>query len=150
MAGKGPGRPRKADKYGGHIAQAEDLIADRLPKIIDNLIKLADGGYERVEEEWLPAALVTIGSGEFEMKAFPDKPDDELVLVKRKVSHADSDRVANIYLADRLMGKPTDKVEVSGEDGDAIAIRVEYADADPGLTPTTPSPTEDPGGGEEV
>jgi hypothetical protein len=37
---------------------------------------------------------------------------------------------ACIYLTDRVWGKPTQAVEMSGEAGEAIRIRVEYADAD--------------------
>ncbi len=107
----GSGRKRKADKFAKPIAAAEQRIVDHLPQLIDNMLELANGGYEQVEEKWLPAALVTVGSGEYELPAFPDKPGDELVLVERKTSIADRDRAANQYLIDRIMGKPTERVE---------------------------------------
>jgi hypothetical protein len=111
----GPGRPRKADKNAGAVARAEKQIRDRLPSLIDNMLHLADGGYERVEEEWQPAGSLWIGSGEFARPMYPELAPDELVLVKRKVSIADKDRAANIYLVDRIMGKPTERKELSGE-----------------------------------
>ncbi len=116
----GAGRKAKAEKFAGQIASAEQRIADRLPQLIDNMLEIADGGYERVEEEWQPAGLVTVGSGEYESKVFPDKPDHELVLVKRKVSIADKDRSANQYLIDRILGKPTQRTELTGEDGSPL------------------------------
>lgn len=39
----GAGRPCKLDKYGGHVAAAEDRIADRLPELIDKAFELANG-----------------------------------------------------------------------------------------------------------
>lgn len=107
----GPGRPRKKDKFSGQIAAAEQQIVDRLPALITNLQTLADGGYERVEEQWVPARLVTIGAGEL---AFPNLPPDQLVCVKRTVTIADRDRASNQYLIDRIMGKPTERREHSG------------------------------------
>lgn len=116
----GAGRPRKADKYAGQIAAAEDQIADKLPKLIANLLKLANGGFKEVQEEWQPAGLVTTGSGEYETLVFPEKPADELVRVKRTVSVAAPDRAANTYLIDRILGKPTQRTELTGEDGSPL------------------------------
>lgn len=106
------GRKRKATKYELAVTEAEDKIVDHLPAILDNLIKLANGGYERVVEDWQPAGLVTIGSGEHWSLAYPDKDPDELVMVKRSVSVADKDRAANQYLVDRILGKPTQKQDI--------------------------------------
>jgi hypothetical protein len=116
----GAGRPRKAEKYAAPIAAAEDHIADRLPQLLSNMLKLANGGWEQVEEKWLPAALITTGSGEFESRVYPDLPANQLVLVERKRSRAAPDRAANIYLIDRILGKPTTRVEVTDEDGGAL------------------------------
>ena len=124
MAGQNGGaRPRagrkpKKSKYELSVVQAEDKIVDHLPQILDNLLHLANGGYERVEEEWQPAKLVTITKHDedkdqfYNVPAFPDKDPDEMVLVKRKVSVADRDRAANIYLVDRILGKPTQKQDI--------------------------------------
>ena len=107
----GAGRPKKAEKYAGQIAATEDRIADRLPQLLGNLLKLANGGFDQIEEKWLPAELVTKGSGEFESRVFPDLPAQQPVLVERKKSRAAPDRAANIYLVDRILGKPTAKVK---------------------------------------
>jgi|SRR6185369_10509908 len=119
----GPGRQPKRDKFARPIARAEKQIADRLPELIDNMLTLASGGYERVEEEYQPAGMIYIGSGEFARRAYPDLPDDQLVLVKRKSSIADKDRQANEYLINRIMGKPTERQEIMGEDGNPINVR---------------------------
>lgn len=116
----GAGRKPKADKFAGQIARAEQRGADRLPANFDNLELLADGGFEQIEEKWLPAGLVYIDDYsadndgrqyKIKVKAFPHLPDDELVMVERKRSIAAPDRQANIYLTDRIMGKPTDRKE---------------------------------------
>ena len=119
----GPGRPRRADKHAGAVAKAEKQIRDRLPDLVDNMLHLANGGYERVEEEWQPAGLVYVGSGEYARRAFPELPPDQPVLVKRKTSIADRDRAANEYLINRIMGKPTERTELSGPNGDPITVR---------------------------
>lgn len=118
----GPGRKPKAQKFARPIARAEKRIADRLPELIDNMFVLANGGYERVEEEWQPAGLIYVGSGEFARRAYPALPDDELVLVKRKASIADKDRQANEYLLNRILGKPIERAEISGADGGPIEL----------------------------
>ncbi len=118
----GPGRPRKADKHAGAISEAEQQVADRLPELVANMLHLANGGYERVDEEWQPAGLVYVGSGEFARRAFPELDPDVLVMVKRKSSIADKDRAANQYLIDRILGKPTERQELSGPDGDPIEL----------------------------
>lgn len=121
-SGNPTGRPRRADKFARPIARAEKQIADQLPALIENMLYLAHGGYERIEEEWQPAGLVYVGSGEFARRAFPDLPDDEPVLVKRKRSVADKDRQANEYLLNRILGKPTERQEIAGMDGGPISI----------------------------
>ena len=91
----GPGRPRKADKNAGAVAKAEKQIRDRLPALIENMMLLADGIY--VEE-------ITIEGVRIVYKRPPD-------------------RQANEYLINRVMGKPTERQEVSGPDGSAIEVR---------------------------
>lgn len=125
----GAGRPRKAVKYERPINKAERQIVDRLPDLLDNLLALADGGYERVEERYEPAGTVLIDQelrnpdGQValdaqgkpvrgKVQAFPHLAPDQLVLVQRTVSRADKDRAANVYLVDRIMGKPTEHQEI--------------------------------------
>lgn len=81
----GAGRPRKSDKFAGHIAKAEKQIADRLADYIDNLQLLADGVL--VQEELIPGQPMV----------FKRPPD----------------RQANEYLINRIMGKPTDRRELT-------------------------------------
>lgn len=88
------GRPRKTELYKGHIRAAEDQIADRLPQLIDNLFRLADGHW--VEET--------------------DKDGG------RRVYSTSPDRASNEYLINRIMGKPTETREISGPDGEAIPV----------------------------
>lgn len=120
----GPGRPRKREKHAGAISKAEKRIADRLPELIDNMLMLANGGYERVEEEYKPAGSLYVGSGEFARPMYPDHDPMDLVLVSRKVSIADRDRQANEYLINRILGKPTERVE-GAHTGD-VTLRVVY------------------------
>lgn len=91
----GPGRPRKADKFSGAVAKAEKQIVDRLPKLIENMIVLADGVL--VEE-------VNIATG------------------KPQVYQRPPDRQANEYLINRILGKPTERQEIGGIDGGPIEI----------------------------
>ena len=122
QSGNPGGRPKKADKFGAPVARAEKQIADKLPSLIENMFHLANGGYERIEEQWAPAGSLFIGSGKDAMAMYPDKDPDELVLVKRTRSIADKDRAANQYLIDRIMGKPIDRKEVSGPDGGPVPV----------------------------
>jgi hypothetical protein len=130
----GAGRPAKP-KHQAVIERAEKRIADRLPEILDNLFHLATGGYERIEEEWEPAGTVIVDGSEIvetergpravkvKRSAYPDRPADELVLVRRRVSIADKDRAANTYLADRILGRPTERQELSTPEGGAIRVK---------------------------
>jgi hypothetical protein len=132
------GRKPKKTKYELTATEAENKIVDHLPAILDNLIYLANGGYERVEEEWQPAGMVTLTKHDeekdkfYQVQAFPEKDPDELVLVKRKVSVADKDRAANIYLVDRILGKPTQKQDIDlNAKGIQITVRhVNHAPSD--------------------
>jgi hypothetical protein len=113
-ARRGAGRPRKAKKYQGQIAALEDQVVDRLPDRVAALELLAEGGYEQIEEELVPAGLVFIDDVTVEdgkvirkrVRAFPNIPEDKLVCIRRKRAFAAPDRAANIYLIDRILGKP--------------------------------------------
>lgn len=64
-------------------------------------------------------------------------------LVDRMFALAEAgDYRATAYLIDRILGKPRQAVEVSGEDGGPQRIVIEYADrrpdADPDAAPTPP------------
>jgi hypothetical protein len=129
---QGAGRKAKAEAYAGAITAAERRIADRLPRLLDNLEYLADGGYEEVAQTFEPAGLVFVEAPVRDRKgvilldamgrplmarqrAFPDLPPEQLVCVRRVVTVAAPDRAANIYLVDRILGKPVAAVEVAAE-----------------------------------
>lgn len=121
--GKRPGSGRKAADLTRLRAEfhkvAHGLIVDRLPDLIGNLVKLANGGYERVEVEQTPADVV--------MAADLNVPVGQLVVTRRKVATAEPDREANKYLVDRVLGRPRQSVELSGPDGAAIPVSIERA-----------------------
>lgn len=97
----GPGRPRKADKNAGAVARAEKQIRDRLPELVDNMMALADGVF--VEELTMEGLRIV----------FKRPPD----------------RQANEYLINRVMGKPTERQELSGPDGEPLFKAYEATDA---------------------
>lgn len=89
----GPGRPRKDEKWAGKIAKAEKQIADRLPELVDNLLRLGAGVVIQEETEDGP-------------RIYKTAPNFK----------------ANEYLINRIMGKPTERLEASGPDGGPIPI----------------------------
>lgn len=76
------GAPKKADRHGTAIQQAEAKIADRLPYIVDALIRLAEGHSVFIQDKLTGEKMVY------------DKPPDFK---------------AAAYLVDRLCGKPHTK-----------------------------------------
>jgi hypothetical protein len=90
----GAGRPRRAEKYAGPIAAAEDRIADRLPTLVERLFERAEGIF--VERE--------IFGGK--ARVYREPPCFKSLE----------------YLLNRLMGRPTERHEVTGEGGGPIAV----------------------------
>lgn len=88
----GAGRPRKRVQYAGQIAKAEKRIADHLPEVVDRMLELAAG--------------VTVQD---------DDPDGGVTVYSKP-----PDREAAKYLLDRIMGKPTERKELSGPDGGPV------------------------------
>jgi 3-deoxy-D-arabino-heptulosonate 7-phosphate (DAHP) synthase class II len=97
QSGNPKGRPRKSEQFAGQVAKAEKQIADRLPQLIQNMMTLADG--------------VTVQEVD---------PKSGGVLVYSKPP----DFKANEYLINRVMGKPTERTEVSGPDGGAVQVEM--------------------------
>lgn len=85
----GSGRIPKGERYQTAIRAAEDKIRDHLPMIVDRMIELVDG------------VTVQEPDGNGGVRVYTRWPD----------------RAAGIYLMDRLMGKPTERQEFSGEIG---------------------------------
>ncbi len=142
------GRKPKATTHARPIAVAEKTLADRLPKTIKNLIALADGGEQEVQEIWVPAGTVMLDDIETEdspngprsrkikRPAFPHLPPLDLVCLKKTVTTFGPDLKANMYSADRIMGKTTVRIEHDGEVTAAIPKTLEsmieklYGEAD--------------------
>lgn len=99
------------------LAECDKLICDNLSKLIANMLKLANGGYERVEEKWQPAEGESL------------EVNPRMTLVERKVSTAEPDRFANVYLIDRILGRPRQSVEVVEGDGE-LPRRIVIPDVD--------------------
>lgn len=131
----GAGRPRNTEKYAEAITSFHDAAADAIQARYRALTYLADGGFdeEAIEEVWEPAGLIQITkelitedgrSVNVKELAFPHLPPEQLVCVQRKVKKqiAAPDLKANIYLVDRVAGKPTQATELSGPDGGAIEL----------------------------
>lgn len=95
----GAGRKPKAEKYAPQINRAEKRIADRLPQLVDKMFELADG----VLVEDINPVLGTVS-------VYREKPD----------------RAALHYLIDRIMGKPMQRQEVTGQDGAPLAAPIIY------------------------
>jgi hypothetical protein len=91
----GAGRKRKAEKFETPIQKAEGMIVDKLPWLVDKAMQLADG--VTVQKPTLVGGTVI----------YKEPPD--LGAIK--------------YLIDRVMGKPTERKEISGPDGGDLIIR---------------------------
>lgn len=102
QSGNPSGRPRKKDQHAGAIAKAEKRIADRLPLLIDKMLELASG-----------VVVQEVDEGDGSVNVYTRPPD----------------RQAAEYLINRIMGKPTERREVSGPDGDAISVTAPGLDA---------------------
>ncbi len=124
----GAGRKPKAEKYEPQITAAEDRLAGRLLTRLQTLEDLADGGKKKVTRKYEPAGLIFVDgilrdddkkpylqpSGEpirCKVRAFPDLDAKKMVCVEEAVETLAPDRAAGIYLADRILGKPTQAVE---------------------------------------
>lgn len=116
------GRPRKDDIYKGHIRAAEDKVADRLSELFDNLFSLAGG-------IWMEETTNEGG---------------------RRVYSRAPCRQSNEYLINRIMGKPKETQEISGPDGSAVKILVEYTDDISEAPEATLEPGSDPEVEQEV
>jgi len=94
QSGNPKGRPKKSEKHAGAVAKAEKQIADRLPMLIGKMLELAEG--------------VTVQE--------IDKEGNETIYTRPP------DRQAAEYLINRIMGKPTERQEVSGPEGGPVPV----------------------------
>lgn len=84
---KGSGRKPRAERFRTAIQRAEKRIADRLPELVDSLFDLANGVVVE-ETQW-----------DGSEKVYKRAPDFK----------------SASYLIDRVIGKPTQSVEVEGD-----------------------------------
>jgi hypothetical protein len=92
----GAGRKPKAQVFENEITKADKRIAKNLIRYIENMERLADG-------------VLT--------------EDTNIVTGDTSVYREAPNRQANEYLINRIMGKPVERQEVSGRDGEPIAVR---------------------------
>ncbi len=78
------GRKPNGEKYARPIAAAEKRIVDRLPQLVDKMLVLAYG-----------VQVESINPITMEAEVYREKPD----------------RAAAEYLLNRIMGKPTERIE---------------------------------------
>jgi hypothetical protein len=91
----GAGRKPRAEKFESVITKADKRIAANLVRYIENMERLADG------------VLVE---------------DVNIVTGDTTVYQKPPDRQANEYLINRIMGKPTERKELTGEGGGALRV----------------------------
>lgn len=130
-ARSGSGRKRNNEKYAAPVATFHDQAASDIDARYRALAFLADGGYEEIEEVYEPAGLIMVNkevitedgrSVNVKEPAFPHLDPEQLVCVQRKKKIAAPDRAANIYLVDRLAGKPVAAVEVDPDPEGTLEI----------------------------
>jgi hypothetical protein len=93
QSGNKHGRPRKAEKFARPIARAEKQIVDKLPTLLARMLELADGvTVQEVEKDGV--------------RIYTRAPD----------------RAALEYLVNRVMGKPTERQELTGANGGLLAL----------------------------
>lgn len=90
----GAGRKTKAERHATAIDQAEAKVCDHLPQLVDHMLKLA---YGIKQTRKTPQGKVEVY----------DVPPNYKALA---------------YLIDRIMGKATERQEISGPDGGNIEI----------------------------
>lgn len=91
----GAGRKKKSEKFETQIQRTEKKIADKLPWLADKALELAEG----------------VVVQEFDREGIP------------RVYQRPPDMGAIKYLIDRIMGKPTERQELSGPDGGPIEAK---------------------------
>ncbi|MDR3634332.1 MAG: hypothetical protein P4L84_11055 [Isosphaeraceae bacterium] len=98
MAGRGgkragAGRKPKREKHKNPVQAAEDRIRDKLPHLIDKLFELSDG-------------IEVVKQTQHGEKSYREPPSFK----------------ALEYLCNRVLGKPTERLEHSGKDGGPIEV----------------------------
>lgn len=97
----GSGRKRKAEKYLTEIEAAEKQIKDKLPKLVRTMERLAFGGIEVTKIKRERVRVVDEGGERYEM-----------VVTEAITEKTLPDRKAGEYLINRIMGQPTQEVDL--------------------------------------
>lgn len=126
----GAGRKRKSEVHAATIAEIERRVADRLPALVDRFFELAEG--VQVQRRGPNGEWATDPEGE--PRTYREPPDIK----------------ALTYLFDRILGKPTQAVEVAGDQDAPLKIVVEYADDPPPHHQAAPGAARDPAGRQAV
>lgn len=92
----GAGRKTKTERHGTAIDQAEDKVCDHLPQLVDHMLQLAYG-----------------------IKRAGKTPQGKPV-----VYDVPPNFKALAYLIDRILGKATERQEISGPDGGAMSFEL--------------------------
>ncbi len=108
-----------------HQRKADEICCRRLKTTIRNLEKLADGEVEEIEEEHRAAGTISVGTGPNLVRPFEGRRADEMICVRRKVVRSAPDRAANIYLADRALGKVKERPMEEGAVSDDVQLAFE-------------------------
>lgn len=139
------GKQTNLERFSAEVKAAETVIAGYIEAAAKNLLNLADGTAIRkttTESYVMAGSLVRKGplrgdDGQIvygangypvmvEAPIYPELPAETLVLVDRKVSitELEPDRESNIYLLDRIIGKPkqSTETEITGPDGGPLEI----------------------------
>jgi hypothetical protein len=127
MAGRGgarpgAGRPAKKVKHARAIARAEKRIADRLPGLVDRLFDLAEGLCLIDDSEELAVLIRRLEEHSDE----PERIAEILDGLKQVYGRAPSFKALE-YLLNRIMGKPVEKQEHSGDNGGPIPLDIEIS-----------------------
>ena len=129
----GSGRKRHQETYAAEIRAFNDLAAAKLADRYAALERLAEGGYEQIAETWEPAGLIYVtkqvetkdGTIRVSELAFPELDPKALVCVRRTRSFAAPDRRANEYLINRILGMPTQHLDVDPDPDGALDVTAE-------------------------
>ena len=134
-ARQGAGRKQKKIKYAGRIAKAEKRIADRLVDLVDRAFELAEGvpiiqglplEAELARLRKLAEQAREISGDTAELAEITEQLNSTAENLKH-IYRSEPNFKALEYLLNRIMGKPVEKKEITGENGGAIPLDIEIS-----------------------
>lgn len=99
----GRGRKPKSEQYAGAIRRAEKKIADQLPTLVERMLELANG---------VLAERVEITAEGMEMRVYREAPDYKAIS----------------YLVDRIMGKPSQAIDMDVSGTGVVLVKALVGD----------------------